>query len=114
MDLNVDKIGMKIKLRSFDPSLLDKSVGILMNELKKQNTSIIGPIALPRRIEKFNANHSLKIEKKNQSDVVDPLYLKVKHDRLIIVFNVDGSFISELNKIELCSGVGMEVQVDVK
>ena len=69
---------IRIKLKSFDHKLIDRSISEIVDTAKRTGAQIIGPIPLPTRIEKFTILISPHVNK----DARDQYEIKT-HKRMI-------------------------------
>ena len=97
---------INVKLKSYNSNLLDKSVVSFINAIKDVGGNIAGPIPLPTKIEKFTINRSPHVDKKSMEK-----FAKITHTRLIRVLGVTQNLMEELSKIEIQTGVGIEVSI---
>jgi len=96
---------IRIKLRSFDHRLIDKSVSEIVDTAKKTGAQVIGPIPLPSKIERFTILISPHVNK----DARDQYEIRT-HSRLIdIVANT--STVDALMKLVLAAGVDVQISL---
>ncbi len=97
---------IKIKLKSFDHKLIDKSVKEIVNTAKKTGARIIGPIPIPTHIEKFTILISPHVDKHARDQ-----YEIRTHKRLIIILDPTDKTIDALMKLDLAAGVDARISV---
>ena len=97
---------IKIKFKSFNSGVLDKTVVSIVNTVTRVGGSVCGPVPLPKKIEKFTIIRSPHIHKKSMDQ-----FVKIKYCRLLIIFDASPMIIEELSKIEVASGVGVEISI---
>ena len=96
---------IRIKLKSFDHRLIDKSVSEIVETAKKTGAQVIGPIPLPSKIERFTILISPHVNK----DARDQYEIRT-HARLIdIVANT--STVDALMKLVLAAGVDVQISL---
>jgi len=97
---------LEIRLRSYDSSSLDRVSKEVVKIGKKSGTKIVGPVFLPRRIEKFTVNTSPHVDKKAREQ------LEIRTFKRLIVIQDPTSYLTEeLNKLEVSGGVRVEVKI---
>ena len=104
-----DLHNINVKLRAYNSQLLDKAVASFINSVKNVGGTICGPIPLPKKIERFTVTRSPHVDKKSMEK-----FVKVTYTRLIRILRVDNSLIEDLSKIEILSGVGVEIAITNK
>ena len=97
---------INVKLRSYNSALLDKATSSFVSSVKTVGGTICGPIPLPRKIEKFTVTRSPHVDKKSMER-----FVKITYTRLVRIVGVTPALIDELSKIEIQSGVGVEISI---
>ena len=97
---------IRIKLRSYDHNLVDKSTDKIVKTVKNSGAVVSGPIPLPTRREIFTVLRSPHVNKKSR----EQFQLKT-HKRLIEIFTPTQKTVDALSKLELPSGVDVEIKV---
>ena len=59
---------IRIRLKAFDHRTLDLSAKEIVSTAKRTGATVIGPVPLPTRVEKFTVNRSPHIDKKSPSN----------------------------------------------
>jgi len=95
---------IKIKLKSFDNRLLDKSSSEIVIKAKRTGTKVSGPIPLPTKTERFCVLRSPHTDKKSREH-----FERRTHSRLILILEPNEDTIAELKKMDLPAGVEVEV-----
>ncbi len=95
---------IRIKLAGFDHALLDTSVGQIITTATRTGSRVVGPIPLPRSIEKFCVNRSPHIDKKSR----DQFEIRT-HRRLLDILEPTPATINALMKLELSAGVTIKI-----
>ena len=57
---------IRIKLKAYDHRLLDQSVKEIVSTAKRTGATVVGPIPLPMRIERYTVNRSPHIDKESR------------------------------------------------
>jgi len=97
---------INVKLRSYNSGLLDKATLSFVDSVKNVGGTICGPIPLPKKIEKFTVTRSPHVDKKSMEH-----FVKTTYTRLVRILGVTPALIDELSKIEIQSGVGVEISI---
>lgn len=97
---------INIKLRSYNGSLLDKATSSFVESIKNVGGTVCGPIPMPKKIERFTVTRSPHVDKKSMEH-----FSKTTHTRLIRIIGVTSTLIDELSKIEIQSGIGVEISI---
>jgi small subunit ribosomal protein S10 len=97
---------IRIKLKSFDHSLVDKSAEKIVKAVKATGAVVSGPIPLPTKIEKFTVLRSPHVNKKAREQ-----FQLCTYKRLIDIFSSSAKTVDALMKLELTSGVDVEIKV---
>lgn len=97
---------IRIKLKSYDHWVLDAAVKDIVNAAKRTGAQVAGPIPLPTRVEKFSTLRSPHVNKISQEQ------FEIRtHKRLIEINEHSPQTIDALMKIELSSGVEVEIKI---
>ena len=104
MSQNQPKI--RIKLKSYDHMLVDKSAEQIVKTVKITGAIVSGPIPLPTRKRIFTVNRSTFVNKKSREQ-----FQLSDYKRLIDIFNSNEKTVDALMKLQLPSGVEVEIKV---
>lgn len=97
---------IRIKLRGYDHRLLDLSVKEIVNTAKRSGARVCGPIPIPTHIKRFTVNRSPHIDKKSREQ------FEIRtHKRVIDIVDWLPQTVDALMKLDLASGVGVEIKV---
>jgi small subunit ribosomal protein S10 len=96
---------IRIQLKAYDHSVLDKSVSEIVNTAKRTGAKISGPIPLPTRRTVYTVNRSTHVDKKSREQ-----FERRIHKRLIDLFDSSPQTIDALTKLELPAGVDIEIK----
>jgi len=96
---------IRIKLKSYDHRVLDLSTSEIIETVQRTGAKISGPIPLPTKRELFTVLRSPFIDKKAREQ-----FQMVTHKRLIDVLEPTSKTIDALRKLNLPSGVFVEVK----
>ena len=97
---------IRIKLKSFDHNLVDKSAEKIVKSVKATGAVISGPIALPTHKRIFTVNRSTFVNKKAREQ-----FQLSSFKRLIDIYSSTAQTVDALMKLELPSGVEVEIKV---
>jgi small subunit ribosomal protein S10 len=97
---------IRIKLKSFDYSLVDKSAEKIVKAVKATGAIVNGPIPLPTDKKIFTVNRSTFVNKKSREQFQVSAY-----KRLLDIYSTNSKTIDALMKLELPSGVDVEIKV---
>jgi small subunit ribosomal protein S10 len=97
---------IRIKLKSFDHNLLDKSAEKIVKAVKQTGVVVSGPIPLPTRKKVFTVLRSPHVNKKAREQ-----FQVCSYKRLIDIYNSSTKTVDALMKLELPSGVEVEIKV---
>lgn len=103
----VKKDKIQLRLKAFDYRLLDKSVKDIIQTVKRVGASMVGPIPLPTKIDKFTILKSPHVNK----DARDQLEMRT-HSRLLYILQPDHIIIDALMKLNLASGIEIQIKID--
>ena len=97
---------IRIKLKSYDHSLVDKSSEKIVKAVKATGAIVVGPIPLPTKKEKFTVLKSPHVNKKARDQ-----YQLCTYKRLVDIYSNSSKTVDALMKIEQPSGVDVEIKV---
>lgn len=97
---------IRIKLKSFDHMLVDKSAKKIVDTVSSTGARVNGPIPLPTDNKIFTVNRSTFVNKKSREQ-----FQLSSYKRLIDIHNSTGKTVDALMKLELPSGVEVEIKV---
>ena len=97
---------IRIKLKSFDHNLVDKSAEKIVKTVKSTGAVISGPVPLPTRKQIFTVNRSTFVNKKAREQ-----FQLCTFKRILDIYSSTPKTIDALMKLELPSGVEVEIKV---
>ncbi|MGC9062698.1 small ribosomal subunit protein uS10 [Calditerrivibrio sp.] len=97
---------IRIKLKSFDHKILDKSVKDIVRTAKMTGARVVGPVPLPTKIEKYSVLRSPHVNKTS----FEQFEIRT-HKRLIDIYEHNPQTIDALMKLELSAGVDVEIKL---
>jgi len=97
---------IRIRLKGYDHKLLDSAVTEIVQTVRRTGGRVAGPIPLPTRIERFTVNRSPFVDKKSREQ------FEIRtHKRLLDILEPTQQTIDELGKLELSSGIDVEIKL---
>ncbi|MBR6660966.1 MAG: 30S ribosomal protein S10 [Bacteroidales bacterium] len=97
---------IRIKLKSYDHALVDKSADRIVKTVKATGADVKGPIPLPTDKKIFTVNRSTFVNKKSREQ-----FELNSFRRLMDIYNSTPKTVDALMKLELPSGVEVEIKV---
>lgn len=97
---------IRIKLKSYDYNLVDKSAEKIVRAVKTTGAVVSGPIPLPTIKEKFTVLRSPHVSKKSREQ-----FQLCTYKRLVDIYSNNTKTVDALMKLELPSGVDVEIKV---
>ena len=97
---------IRIKLKSYDHNLVDKSAEKIVRTVKATGAVVSGPIPLPTHKRIFTVNRSTFVNKKSREQ-----FELSSYKRLIDIYSSTTKTVDALMKLELPSGVEVEIKV---
>ncbi len=97
---------IRIKLKSYDHNLVDKSTEKIVKTVKSTGAVVNGPIPLPTNKKIFTVNKSTFVNKKAREQ-----FELSSYRRLLDIYSSTTKTIDALMKLELPSGVEVEIKV---
>ena len=97
---------IRIKLKSFDHNLVDKSSDKIVKAVKTTGAVISGPIPLPTRREIFTVLRSPHVNKTSREQ-----FELCTYKRLLDIYSNNSKTVDALMKLELPNGVDIEIRV---
>jgi small subunit ribosomal protein S10 len=96
---------LRIRLKSYDHSLLDQTTKKIVETVKRAGAKINGPIPLPTEKEVFTILRSPFVNKDSREQ-----FERRTHKRLVEIINPDEKVFDALKHIELPSGVDIAIK----
>ncbi|MGM9753434.1 MAG: 30S ribosomal protein S10 [Candidatus Cryptobacteroides sp.] len=97
---------IRIKLKSFDHMLVDKSTAKIVETVKSTGARVNGPIPLPTNKKIFTVNRSTFVNKKSREQFELDTYC-----RLLDIEESNAKTVDALMRLELPAGVDVEIKV---
>jgi small subunit ribosomal protein S10 len=97
---------IRIKLRSYDHNLVDKSTEKIVKTVRNSGAVVAGPIPLPTEKKIFTVLRSPHVNKKSREQ-----FEITTHKRMIEIYSSTAKTVAALEKLELPSGVDIQVKL---
>jgi small subunit ribosomal protein S10 len=96
---------IRIRLKAYDHRVLDQSAGEIVSAAKRTGAQVAGPIPLPTTKNKYCVLRSPHTDKKSREQ------FEIRtHKRLIDILEPTASTVEALTKLDLPSGVDIEIK----
>jgi small subunit ribosomal protein S10 len=97
---------LRIRLKAYDHRVLDQSARLIVDTAERTGATVVGPVPLPTKIERFTVRRSPFIDKDSQE------HFEIRtHNRLIDVIDPDSKTIDTLMRLNLPAGVDIEIKL---
>ena len=97
---------IRIKLKSYDFNLVDKSAEKIVKTVKTTGAVVSGPIPLPTKKNIYTVLKSPHVNKKAREQ-----FQLCSYKRLLDIYSSTAKTVDALMKLELPSGVDVEIKV---
>ncbi len=96
---------IRIRLKGYDHRILDQAAAEIVSTAKRNGAQVAGPIPLPTVKNKYCVLRSPHTDKKSREQ------FEIRtHKRLVDILEPTGSTIDALTKLDLPSGVDIEIK----
>jgi small subunit ribosomal protein S10 len=102
----MDNQNIRIRLKAFDHRVLDQSAREIVETADRTGASVSGPIPLPTHRELFTVLRSPHVDKKSR----DQFEIRT-HKRMINIIDWSPQTVDALMKLDLASGVDVEIKI---
>ena len=97
---------IRIKLKSYDHNLVDKSAEKIVKTVKATGAEVSGPIPLPTHKRIYTVLRSPHVNKKAREQ-----FELCSYKRLLDIYSSSSKTVDALMRLELPSGVDVEIKV---
>ena len=101
-----EKQKIRIKLKSYDSSLIVNSCYQIINTVSKTDAKIVGPIAFPTKRKIYCVLRSPHVDKDSREHFESRIF-----SRMIDIYTQSSQTIDTLMKLNISSGVDIEVKL---
>lgn len=95
----------RIRLKAFDHRLFDSACSKILETVKRTGGEISGPVPLPTEVEKITILRAVHKYKDSREQ-----FERRTHNRLIDIKNPSKETIDALGRLDVPSGVGIEIK----
>jgi small subunit ribosomal protein S10 len=97
---------IRIRLKAYDHRVLDESAKRIVETAERTGATVVGPVPLPTKIERFTVRRSTFVDKDSHE------HFEIRtHKRLIDVIEPDNKTIDSLMRLNLPAGVDIEIKL---
>ena len=96
---------IRIRMEAYDHRALDSSAKEIVEQARRTNARVSGPIPLPTRIERYTVLRSPHIDKKSREQ-----FEMRTHSRLIDIFEANARTVESLNRLVVPAGVFVKIK----
>jgi len=97
---------IRIRLRAYDHRVLDESAAQIVESAEQTGAAVAGPIPLPTAINKYTVIRSPFVHKDGREQ-----FEMRTHKRLIDILEPTGRTVDTLMRLQLPSGVDIEIKL---
>ena len=105
-EIDKKKQNIRIRLKAYSNEILDQSTEEIVNTAKRTGAQVRGPIPLPTKKEVFTVLRSPHVNKKSREQ-----FETRTHKRLIDIVEPTPQTVEALMKLDLASGVDVEIKI---
>ncbi|MBI5726595.1 MAG: 30S ribosomal protein S10 [Ignavibacteriales bacterium] len=98
---------IRIKLKSYDHILIDKSTEKIIKTVRSTGAVVSGPIPLPTKRTIFTVLRSPHVDKKSREQ-----FQLSSHKRIIDIHNSNSKTVDSLSKLDIPAGVDVEIKLN--
>ena len=98
---------IRIKLKSYDFNLVDKSAEKIVKTVKMTGAVVSGPIPLPTNKKIYTVLRSPHVNKKAREQ-----FQLCSYKRLLDIYNSTSKTVDALMKLDLAAGVDVQISLD--
>lgn len=96
---------IRIRMEAYDHQALDSSAKEIVEQAKRTNARVAGPIPLPTRIERYTVLRSPHVDKKSREQ------FEIRtHKRIIDINEVNARTVEALNRLVVPAGVFVKIK----
>jgi len=95
---------VRVRLWAYDVKLLDSTVLLILDAVKRSGSNVVGPIMLPVRIRKWAVNKSPHV----YTSSMEHFEIRI-HKRLLIIENPTPKTVETLQGLQIPAGVSVKL-----
>ena len=96
---------IRIRMEAYDHQALDASAREIVEQAKRTNAKVSGPVPLPTRVERYTVLRSPHIDKKSR----DQFEIRT-HKRIIDIIEPTAKTVEALNRLVVPAGVFVKIK----
>ena len=98
---------IRIRLKAYDHRVLDQSAQRIVETAERTGATVVGPVPLPTKLERFTVRRGAFIDKDSQE------HFEIRtHKRLMDILNPTDKTVDALMKLELPAGVDVQIKLN--
>jgi len=101
----VAKQNIKIRLKAYEPAVLDRAAQIIVQTVLRTGALVRGPVPLPTKRTFYTVLRSPHVDKKSREQFETRV-----HKRLIDIYDSTPQTVDALMKLDLPAGVDVEIK----
>ncbi len=96
---------IRIRLKAYDPRLLDKATFDIVDTAKRTGARVVGPIPLPTKKERYTVLRSPHVNRKSREQ------FEIRtHIRLLDILNPTTDTIDKLKVLPVAAGIDIKIK----
>ncbi|RKY09720.1 MAG: 30S ribosomal protein S10 [Planctomycetota bacterium] len=103
--MSSDTERIRIRMEAYDHRALDTSAKEIVEQARRTNARVSGPVPLPTRIERYTVLRSPHIDKKSREQ-----FEMRTHKRLIDIHEANARTVEALNRLVVPAGVFVKIK----
>ena len=101
----VDTEKIRIRMEAYDHRALDSSAKEIVEQARRTNARVSGPVPLPTRIERYTVLRSPHVNKKAREQ-----FEMRTHKRVIDIYEANARTVEALNRLVVPAGVFVKIK----
>jgi small subunit ribosomal protein S10 len=96
---------IRIRMEAYDHRALDSSAKEIVEQARRTNARVSGPVPLPTRIERYTVLRSPHVNKKSREQ-----FEMRTHKRVIDIYDANARTVEALNRLVVPAGVFVKIK----
>ena len=96
---------IRIRMEAYDHRALDSSAKEIVEQARRTDARVSGPVPLPTRIERYTVLRSPHVDKKSREQ-----FEMRTHKRLIDIYDANARTVEALNRLVVPAGVFVKIK----
>ena len=101
----MSEVNVRVRLKSYDHRILDNAASKIVETVKRAGGVVSGPVPLPTEVEKITILRAVHKYKDSREQ-----FEMRTHKRLIVIDNPSKETVAALTRVDLPSGVEIEIK----